>query len=123
MPERYNAASEIVLPMQDNDPLYDALERFGQLGDSMVLTTQVTGAPPGAAVVGGMEFGLELALADPAAARKILVHIDSAKAAAHSRESALANATGRTEKVQALIDATNGVSINYTPPDTKFRWN
>lgn len=112
MPQRYNAASEIVLPAPNNSVLNEKLNALGQLADLQVM---LMGRPPGVIFMAGLELGIEATLADPDALRRVLTYIDSAKAEENSRDEALTNAEGRTEEVQELIGAANGVKL-IAPP-------
>ena len=114
MPQRYNAESEIVLPVPNNDVLEEQLNHLGDFAEMVVV---LEGKSPGVNMIAGIELGIETALADPDAARRILVQIDSRKAESGGKAGAVDNAEARGEFVQRLIDAASGVQI-IAPPQT-----
>lgn len=118
MPKEYNAESEIVVPAPQNAIL---LEAVGGAAEQMEFLVMLGQAGAGQVWTGGLELGIELALADPDAARKILVFVDSAKAADNTRDTAVENAKHRRQLVDKLIDAANGIQL-IAPPQTGRNW-
>jgi hypothetical protein len=112
MPQRYNAASEIVLPAPQNSALDETL---GEIGDHAEVATAIAGFGPGQTIMAGLELGIEATLADPDAGRKVLAYIDSAKAEHSTLDSTISNAEQRAQFMQELIDAANGIKL-IAPP-------